>query len=268
MIKTLVAGPNGKMGKAMIQLAQGHPMITIVGGIGPKGRNYIGRDLGVIAGVGEDIDAIAYDDMNEILHRCDVVVECTNAEASLDILGQCVAAGKAFVSGTTGFTEEQQAQFRKVGERIPVLLASNTSKIAHLFFHLIKLVAGKVGKEADIDIIEMHDRDKLDAPSGTAKEIGHLIADELGLALDEIARYQRLGKGTRPSPTIDYSSIRTGNYATTHRVIFGFDNEKLELSFDGYNMYPFAGGILDAAVYLHNKSPGFYTIEQAFGLKD
>jgi 4-hydroxy-tetrahydrodipicolinate reductase len=86
--------------------------------------------------------------------------------------------------------------------------------------------------------------------------------------LDEIARYQRLGKGTRSSATIDYSSIRTGNYATSHRVIFGFDNEKLELSFDGYNMYPFAGGILDAVVYLHNKNLGFYTIEQAFGLKD
>ena len=69
MIKTLVVGPNGKMGKAIIQLAQNHPMISIVGGIGPKGRNYIGRDLGVIAGVGEDIEAIAYDDMNEILHR-------------------------------------------------------------------------------------------------------------------------------------------------------------------------------------------------------
>ena len=78
MIKTLVVGPNGKMGKAMIQLAQGHPMITIVGGIGPKGRNYIGRDLGVIAGVGEDIDAIVHDDMNEILQRCDMVVECTH----------------------------------------------------------------------------------------------------------------------------------------------------------------------------------------------
>jgi 4-hydroxy-tetrahydrodipicolinate reductase len=77
-----------------------------------------------------------------------------------------------------------------------------------------------------------------------------------------------MGKGTRPSPTTDYSSIRPGNYATAHRVIFGFENEKLDLSFDSYNMYPFAGGILDAAVYLHNKSPGFYTIEQAFGLKD
>lgn len=145
MIRTLVVGPNGKMGKAIIQLAQDHHMITIVGSVGPKGRKYIGRDLGVIAGVGDNIDAIAYDDMNEILPRCDMVVECTHAAASLDILRQCVAAGKAFVSGTTGFSEAQRAQFQKAGERIPVLLASNTSKIAQLLFHLIKLVAGKVG---------------------------------------------------------------------------------------------------------------------------
>jgi len=256
------------MGKAIIQLAQDNRMITIIGGVGPKGRKYIGRDLGSIAGVGDTIGAIAYDDINEIIHCCDVVVECTNADASLKILRQCVSTGKPFVSGTTGISEEHLAQFRKAGERIPVLLASNTSKIAHLFFHLIKWVSGRIGKEADIDIIEMHDRNKLDAPSGTAKEIGNLIAIELGLKLDEIVRYQRLGKEIRPSPTIDYTSIRTGNYATTHRVIFGFDNEKLELSFDGYNMYPFAGGILDAVVYLHDKSPDFYTIEQVFKLKD
>lgn len=266
MIKVLVVGPNGKMGKAMIQLAHRHPMITIVGGVGPKGRKYIGRDLGAIAGLGEDIGASAYDDMNAIVHHCDVVLECTNAEASLDILQKCVAAAKALVSGSTGFTDEERAQFQNAGEFIPVLLASNTSKFAHLFFHLIKWIAGKVGKEADIDIIEMHDRNKSDAPSGTSKEIGQIIAEELGLEFDKIARYQRKGKGTRPAHTIDYSSIRTGNYPTTHKVIFSLENEKLELSFDGYNMYPFAGGMIEAAVFLHDKKPGFYTIEQAFGL--
>jgi len=146
-------------------------------------------------------------------------------------------------------------------------LASNTSKLAHLFFHLIKWIAGKVGKEADIDIIEMHDRNKLDAPSGTSKEIGHIIADELGLDFEKIARYQRKGKGIRPSQTIDYTSIRSGSYPTTHSVIFGFENERLELSFDGYNMFPFAAGIIEAAVFIHDKNPGLYTIEQVFGLK-
>lgn len=267
MIRIIVVGPNGKMGKTMIQLGHRHPNITIVGGVGPKGRNYIGRDLGAIAGIGEDIGVNAVDDLNAIVDRCDVVLECTHAEASLDTLQKCVAAGKAFVSGTTGFSDEERAQFRNAGKHIPVLLASNTSKIAHLFFDIIKWIAGKVGKEADIDIIEMHYRSKLDAPSGTSKEIGHIIADELGLEFDKIARYQRKGKGTRPSHTIDYSSIRTGNFPGTHRVIFGFENEKLELSLDGYNMIPYAGGMIEAAVFIHDKKPGLYTIEQALGVE-
>lgn len=268
MNRIIVVGPNGKMGKTMIQLGHRHPDITVVGGVGPKGRNYIGRDLGAIAGIGEDIGVSAVDDLDDVVDLCDVVLECTNTKGSLDTLQKCVAAGKAFVSGTTGFSDEERAQFRDAGQSVPILLASNTSKIAHLFFHLIKLIARRVGKDADIDIIEMHDRHKVDAPSGTAIEIGHLIVGELGLEFDKIARYQRKGKGLRPVHTIDYSSIRTGNFPGTHRVIFGFENEKLELTLDAYNMIPYASGMIEAAVFINGKKPGLYTIEQALGVMD
>ena len=197
MVKLLVIGPNGKMGRAMTHQAHSHPEMELVGGVGPKGCCYSGTD--------------------EIIHSCDVAVECTNAEASLTILDKCVAAAKPLVSGTTGFTTEQKILFQMAGESIPVLLASNTSKIAHLYFRLI----------------------------------------------DEVARYQRKGKGARPPGTIDYTSIRTGNFPTSHKVIFGFENEKLELTLDGYNMLPYAEGMIEAAWFLYDKKPGIYTIEQA-----
>jgi 4-hydroxy-tetrahydrodipicolinate reductase len=265
MIKLLIIGPNGKMGRAMIHQAHYHPTMKIVGGVGPKGCKYLGRDLGVIAGIGENLGVIAYDDFDDIVQRCDVVLECTHAEASIDFLQKCVAAEKPLVSGTTGFSEEEKAQFQRAGEIIPVLLASNTSKIAHLYFHIIEWITEKVGLKADIDIIEMHDRNKMDAPSGTSKQIGHLIAEKLDKEFDEIARYHRKGKGSRPSHTIDYTSIRTGNFSTSNKVIFGFENEKLELSIDGYNMLPYAAGMIEAAEFIQSQKPGFYTIEQAFG---
>jgi 4-hydroxy-tetrahydrodipicolinate reductase len=263
MVKLLVIGPNGKMGKAMIHQAHLHPEMELVGGVGPEACGYSGIDLGVIAGVGENLGVVAKDNLDDIIHSCDVAVECTNVEASLAILDKCVAAAKPLVSGTTGFTAEQKTLFRMAGESIPVLLAANTSKIAHLYFRLIEWITGEIGENADIDIIEMHDRNKLDAPSGTSRQIGSIIAKGLAKNFDEIARYQRKGKGVRPPGIIDYTSIRTGNFPASHKVIFGFENEKLELTIDGYNMLPYAKGMIEAAMFLYGKKPGLYTIEQA-----
>jgi len=121
-----------------------------------------------------------------------------------------------------------------------------------------------LGKYADIDIIEMHDNKKPDAPSGTAIEIASIISDQWGVKLEDIAEYGKKGKGIRPSQSICFSSVRSGGFPSSHKIIFGFQNEKIELQLDGYNMHPYANGIIDAAMFLSNKKPGFYTIEQVF----
>ena len=263
-IRILIVGPNGKMGKAMIQIAACYPNLSLVGGVGPKGCNYRGKDLGHIAGLGKPVGAIVHDSINGIIDSCDVVLECTNAGVSMKYLNTCISHNKALVSGTTGFSEEQKTSFKTAGKTIPVVLASNTSKIAHIFFDVINYVTEKVGQKADIDIIEMHDRDKLDAPSGTSKEIGRNIAAILGKKFDEFARYQRTGSGRRPKHTLDYTSIRSGNHNARHTVIFGFDNEQMELSIRGDNMLPYAEGMIEAALFISHQEPGFYTINQVF----
>ena len=263
MIKVLVIGPNGKMGKAIIHQAYYHPQIEVVGGVGPKGCRYSGVDLGVVAGIGENLGVVAADDINAVISNCHVVLECTTNDVAIELLPKCVEARKALVSGTTGFTADQKDLFAEAAKFIPVMHASNTSRLAHLYFRLIQWITNEIGSEVDIDIVEIHDRNKLDAPSGTSLEIGRIIAENLDQDFDEIARYQRKGKGGRPFGTIDYSSIRTGNFATSHKVIFGLENERLELSMDGYNMFPYAAGMIEAALFLYDKEPGIYTIEQA-----
>ncbi|MBA7556626.1 4-hydroxy-tetrahydrodipicolinate reductase [subsurface metagenome] len=127
---------------------------------------------------------------------------------------------------------------------------------------MIEALTKKLGKYADIDIIEMHDNKKPDAPSGTAKEIASIISSQLGVKLENIAEYGRKGKGIRPSQSICFSSIRSGGFPSSHKIIFGFQNEKVELQLDGYNMHPYANGIIDAAIFLSNKKPGFYSFNQ------
>lgn len=266
MTKLLIIGPKGNMGQEIVQVAYNRSEIEIVGGVGPAGRDYIGKDLGVLSGLGQEINAKVYDDINSIIGLCDVVVDCTNPEVTIKILKSCLENGKALVTGTTGFSDQDKKILKDASKQIPVLVASNTSRKAHIFFDLIKKLSKKTGREADIDIVEMHENKKLDAPSGTAKEIAAMIAAELDLDLSQAVEYGRKGKGIRKSNSICFHSIRSGNYPTSHRVIFGYQNEKIELHFDGYNMNSCAEGIVDAVSYISDKKPGFYRIEDVFNL--
>jgi len=253
MIKVLINGINGKMGRAIAQSAYKSPEMKIIGGVGPTGRSYIGTDLGVLVGLGNAIGANVYDDINQIIKKCDVVLDCTRAEVTLRLLETCIKYKKSLVTGTTGFSDKEKRQIEEAGQYIPILLA----------------LTKKLGKYADIDIIEMHDNKKPDAPSGTAKEIASIISSQLGAIssqlgakLENIAEYCRKGKGIRPSQSICFSSIRSGGFPSSHKIIFGFQNEKVELQLDGYNMHPYANGIIDAAIFLSNKKPGFYSFNQ------
>lgn len=262
MFKLLIIGPNGRIGRPIVQSGYQNPAVDLIGGVGPKGREYIGMDLGTLVGLGKNIGVKVVDDTRDIIEKADVVLDCTKPEVSLQVLTACLESKKAFVTGTTGFTDKESKELEAAGQIIPVLHASNTSHVAHLLFNLIGLVANQLGMEADIDIIEMHGNTKIDAPSGTAKEIGEIISKELGLNLSEIAEFGRMGKGLRPPHTIHFASIRSGEIPTTHKVIFGFENERLELTHHGYNMVPFAEGMIKAAVFISDKPPGCYDFKQ------
>jgi 4-hydroxy-tetrahydrodipicolinate reductase len=220
-------------------------------------------DLGLLVGLGKHIGAQVFDDVRLVIDRCDVVLECTEPAVSMLVVEACLEHNKAFVTGTTGFSEAQVRRMREAGDFIPVLHASNASPVVHLLYDLVRLVTRAVGDGADIDIVEMHHNRKLDAPSATAREIGEIVADELGVALDEVAEYGREGLGTRASRSIQFSSIRSGGVPSTHKVIFGFAKERLELSHQVYTRDAFAGGLIKATRFINSKNRGYYTLEVA-----
>jgi len=263
MINLLIVGPNGRMGRALVRAAVEHPGIAVVAGVGPHGRDYIGLDLGLLVGLGSRIGAQACDKIHNVIDACDVVLECTAPTVSMQALEACLDHRKALVTGTTGFSQEEVEQLRAAGDTIPVLHASNSSPIVHALYRLIRFAARELGSEADIDIVEMHHNRKPDAPSGTAREMGAIIAHELGLELEDVAEYGREGLGARPHPSIQFSSIRSGGARSTHRVIFGFANERLELSHQVYNRDAFAGGLIRAVEFIASRGPGYYTLEAA-----
>jgi 4-hydroxy-tetrahydrodipicolinate reductase len=261
VVNLVVVGPNGALGRALVKQADADPRVAVVAGVGPTGRDYVGTDLGLLVGLGRSIGAEVLDSLDDAIPGCDVAIDATRAHVSMEVLSACVAHGKAFVTGTTGFSDEQRAVMIEAGSSIPILQASNGSRVVHLLYELARMVTERFGDEADIDIVEMHNRGKPDAPSGTSQEIGSAIAETLGRDLDRVAEYGRKGMGTRQSESIQFSSIRSGGTPSMHQVIFGFEHERLELTHRVHDPMAFAEGLIEAVVFASNREPGVYTLD-------
>ena len=179
-MKVIVVGPRGKMGKLITQIAADREDMELVAGVAPKGRDYIGKDLGQAAMVGRDIGVRVVDDLESVIDGCDVIIDFSTKEMAMEVLDLAIKHKKGLVCGTTGFSPEEMQRFKDAAAEIPMLYAANTSKLVNVMNKLLELTATVIGDEADIEILEMHDQWKKDAPSGTSKEMGEIIAHAMG----------------------------------------------------------------------------------------
>ena len=265
-MKVIVVGPRGKMGKLITQIAASRNDMELVAGVAPKGREYIGRDLGQVAMTGYNLGVPVVDDLASVIDSCDVIIDFSTKEMAMEVLDLAIAHKKALVCGTTGFSVEEMQRFKNASVFIPMLYAANTSKLVNVMNKLLEVAASSIGEEADIEILEMHDHWKKDAPSGTSKEMGEIIARTMNKELEDIAVYGRHGVSPRENGTIGYHSLRAGNIPSSHTVFFGFMGERLEITHHSYNWECFARGACDCAAYLADKEPGFYTIRDVLNL--
>lgn len=265
-MKTIIIGPRGKMGKVITAAAYEDERLRIVASVGPAGRDYIGRDTGLVAGLGVEIGAPVTDKLESVIDACDVIIDFSTKELSLRVIEAAKRHGKALVCGTTGFAPSDLAAFDGAATVIPVIHAANTSRVVGCMSELLKICARTFGSEADIEIIEMHDRNKVDAPSGTSKELGAIMAEAMGGDIGELAVYGRQGTGTRKEGSIGYHSVRSGSLPSSHVVMFGFMGERLEIAHHTYNWECFARGACDAAFYLRGKPAGLYTMKDVLGV--
>lgn len=266
-MKVTVIAPKGKMGKLITKVLSENKDFEIVAGVGRPGSEYIGYDIGIAAGLGQPLGAPVVDNLENVIDNCDVIIDFSNVELSMKVIESAVKHNKALVCGTTGFSDENVKTIYKASEKIPLLFASNTSRVVNLMNILLEITAKAIGNISDIEIIEMHDALKKDAPSGTSKEMGDVIANAMDRELKDIAVYRRFGMGERVPGTIGYHSLRAGDISSSHTVMFGLMGERLEITHHAYNWECFARGACEGALFLKNKKPGLYNMKDVLKIK-
>jgi 4-hydroxy-tetrahydrodipicolinate reductase len=254
-----VLGAAGRMGRAVIQAAA-NAKLSLGAAIDRAGVPEIGRDAGELAGIeqrgvriGADVSAAAAD--------FDVLIDFTRPEGTLAALDACVAARKAMVIGTTGFSDEQLARIDRAAQQIAIVKAGNFSLGVNLCLQLLEQAAAALGPDFDVEIVEAHHKHKVDAPSGTALMLGEAVAKGAGVKLADHALYQRYGHtGARKPGTIGFSTVRGGDVVGDHTVMFLGDGERVEITHKASSRMNFANGAVRAAAWLAGRKPGLYSM--------
>jgi 4-hydroxy-tetrahydrodipicolinate reductase len=208
------------------------------------------------------------DDLAAALAEVDVVVDFTTPEASRAHAAAAAAAGCAIVIGTTGLGTDERAALDAAGASVPVVWAPNFSVGVNLTLRLLAQAASVLGDDADVEIVEMHHRHKVDAPSGTALRMGEVLAETLGRDLDAVADHGRSGQtGARTRDRIGFHALRGGDVVGDHTVIFAADGERIEITHRASDRMTFVSGAVRAAVWAAGRAPGRYDMDDVLGLR-
>ena len=266
-MKLIITAPRGKMASLIVADAAKRDDVEIVAGIGPAGRDYIGKDIGEVAMTGSITGAPVVDDLESVIDQADVVCDFSSVELGMDVLDVCVRHTKALVVGTTGFSAEQKARLEAAASEIPIMIAANTDRMVNVMRKLLMDAARELYDETDIEIIDMHDNTKLDAPSGTARELIESMGEAIGKDLVSDAVYGRpLGRHPREEGKVTFHAVRGGDTPSSHTVFFFGDGERLEITYHCLNWKGCAKGAVNACIWMASQPAGLYGIRESMGL--
>jgi 4-hydroxy-tetrahydrodipicolinate reductase len=244
MTRVIIAGSNGRMGKTLLACLPQHPELRLTAGV----------DQG--------------DDLPALIGSADVVIDFSFHSATARIASLCAQNGKAIVIGTTGHSPEDRAHITDLSSRIPMVFSSNFSTGVNTLFWLTKKAAEILGPSFDLEILEMHHRNKRDAPSGTARTLAEILAQVRALQLEKVLLHGREGiVGERTNTEIGMHSVRGGDVVGDHTVIFAGTGERVELTHKASSRETFANGALRAALWVAGQKPGLYDMQDVLGLK-
>lgn len=266
-MKIGVVGCAGRMGRAVVAEIAGTDGAALAGGSERAGSDWIGRDVAALAG----LDAAALkvtDDAAKLFAAAEAVIDFTSPQAAVLHAGLAAETGRILVIGTTGLDAGQQKAIDTAARRTAIVQAANMSIGVNLLLGLTRQVAATLGAEYDIEIVEMHHRHKVDAPSGTALALGWAAAEGRKVDLDKVAERGRDGlTGARAKGAIGFASLRGGDVVGDHTAIFAAEGERLELTHRASSRSVFARGAVRAALWAQGKGPGLYSMRDVLGLK-
>jgi 4-hydroxy-tetrahydrodipicolinate reductase len=243
--------------------------MTRIGIIGAAGR--MGRAIAAALAEAKEAElaggADEGDDVAALARASDVLVDFSAPAALEGNLAAAACAGVGIVVGTTGLGDGHQRLIDDAAARIPVLQSANMSLGVSLLAHLVREAAARLGPDWDVEILEMHHRAKVDAPSGTALLLGRAAAAGRGIDLDSVSDRGRDGiTGARATGHIGFASLRGGSVAGDHQVILAAEGERIELGHRAESRFIFARGAVTAALWLAGKPAGRYAMEDVLGL--
>jgi 4-hydroxy-tetrahydrodipicolinate reductase len=262
----IVCGVAGRMGGAVVRAIQQSTDLSLTAAIDRLGSARLGNDAGELSAAGH-LGVIIDDKIESYLKPNTVIIDFTQAEASLSYLRAAAKKNVPMVIATTGFNAAQHAEIKQLARRTPTLLSANTSLGVNVLISLLGQAATMLGDDYDVEIIEAHHRFKKDAPSGTALALGRSVAQAFKRDLDKVGINGRKGiVGARSKKEIALLSVRAGDIVGEHTVIFGGIGERLEFIHRAHSRDTFAHGALRAARWLARKKPGLYGMQDVLGL--
>lgn len=264
-LRVAIAGASGRMGRMLVEAVLDAPDCALAGALDVAASPQLGRDAGAFLGRATDVAITA--DLAAALAQADVLIDFTRPEGTLEHLAACAARGVAAVVGTTGFSDAQKDEIRAFSQRCAVMLAPNMSVGVNVVMRLLEQAAKALSEGYDIEIVEAHHRNKVDAPSGTALQMGQVVANALGRNLADNAVFGREGlTGPRDPSTIGFATVRGGDIIGDHTVLFAGIGERIEISHKSSSRATYAQGSLRAARFVARQPPGLYDMNDVLGL--
>ncbi|MGI9407402.1 MAG: 4-hydroxy-tetrahydrodipicolinate reductase [Hyphomicrobiaceae bacterium] len=267
-MKIAVMGAAGRMGRTLVEAVDRTEGCVVAGATEPGGSEFIGADAGELAGI-RRINVPIVSDPLELFTAIDGIIDFTTPAATTRFAALAAQARIVHVIGTTGCTDDDEAKLQAAARHATIVKAGNMSVGVNLLTELTRKVAAALGEDFDIEVVEMHHRHKVDAPSGTALMLGQAAADGRNISLTDSSVRSRDGHtGPRKEGTIGFATLRGGSVIGEHSVVFAGPDERIELTHKAENRAIFANGAVRAALWGRSKKPGYYSMLDVLGLSE
>lgn len=267
MVKAIVAGAAGRMGGRIIHAILQSKDVELGGAFERPDHPSVRQDAGQVAGL-KAVGVPVAGSLQEVVKQGEVLIDFTSPEATVSNLRTAAEAGLAVVIGTTGIVGKMLEEVKEISKGVRCVMSPNMSVGVNVMFRIAGEMAKILGKDYDMEILEVHHRFKKDAPSGTAMRLAQVLAASSNASLEEVAVYERKGMiGERTNNEIGIQTWRAGDITGEHTVMFGGIGERLELTHRAHNRDNFARGAVKAAAWVVGRKPGLYDMQDVLGLR-